>query len=154
MAVVSMSAALGDKETEKEYCERIVTKGGASADLAGQAYCNLGVLCEGQDEEIGYYEKSIQLKPGAFAPMYSLACAHAARQHWSQAVQSFHQAAALAADKDEKLMALKNLYRCACAIVQSDPAAATASPQDMLARLQQEMGLENFELLTQLTKRA
>lgn len=153
MAVVSTSAVLSDRETEAEYCQRIVSKGGAPADTAGQAYCNLGVLHQGKEEEIGYYQKSIALKPMAFEPVYSLACAHATRQEWILATRYFHQALALTAPSDEELLlALKNLYRCVCATIQSDPTASSMSQQDLLVRLETEMGKENFALLNKLTK--
>lgn len=153
MAVVSMSAALGDKATEEEYCRLIVDKGGASSDIAGQAYCNLGVLYEGKDEEIGYYQKSIELKPAAFAPVYSLACAYATRQQWSLAAEQFKRSLSLEAqNEEEKFQALKNLYRCSCSVIQSDPAAGSMSQQDLLGRLQEMMGKENLDLLTQKTK--
>lgn len=154
MAVVSMSAALGDSATEKSWCQRIVSVGGASRDLAGQAYCNLGVLYEGQEEEVGYFQKSVELKPTAFAPVYSLASAHAARAQWAPAVEYFQRAVSVASDDDGKFMALKNLYRCACSLIQSDPSAASTSQQELLEKLQSSMGAENFTLLQQLSKRA
>ena len=152
MGVVSMSAALGDKVTEEEYCKRIVNTSGASPDLVGQAYCNLGVLYEGKDEEIGYFQQSIAHKPAAFAPVYSLACAHATRQQWPLAVEYFKQSVPLASADDEKLMALKNLYRCACSVIQSDPSASSTSQQELLGRLQASMGTDNFELLSRMSR--
>jgi tetratricopeptide (TPR) repeat protein len=152
IAIVSMSAALGDRALEEEYCKRIVNLGGASADVAGQAYCNLGVLFEGKDEEIGFFQKSMELKPTAFAPSYSLGCAFAARKQWSSAVDAFKKSIPLSTTEDDKLMALKNLYRSACSLVQSDPSSGSTSQHDLLERLGSTMGKENFQLLREMMK--
>eukprot|EP00977_Amphora_coffeiformis_P006299 scaffold1351_cov176-Amphora_coffeaeformis.AAC.33 len=154
MAVVSMSAALGDSAMEAEYCQRVVSTGGASPDIAGQAYCNLGVLHEGKDEEMGYFQKSVELVPTAFAPVYSLASAYATRQQWPLAVEHFKRAVSAASTDDETFKALKNLYHSACSLVQSDPSAGSMSQQELLERLYAAMDKENFVQLQQRSKRA
>lgn len=153
MAVVTMSAHLGDAKTEKEFCMRIVNTDGASNDILGQAYCSLGVLNEGKDEEIGFYEKSIKYRPTSFPPVYSLGCAYATRQDWPSALKYFKDSIPLTSADDEKLQALKNLYRSAVEVVRSDPSAASCSQQELLERLHGKMGKDNFDLLASMSKR-
>ena len=153
MGIVSMSAKLGDKETETEYCKLIVNKGGASVETLGQAYNNLGVLYEGTEEEIGYFAKAVELNPNRFAPVYSLACAYATREQWTLAVDYFKQSLPLASDPDLLLQTLKHLYRCVISRMQADPASfASKSQQELMEGLQSAMGKENYDLLVQMNK--
>jgi tetratricopeptide (TPR) repeat protein len=151
LGVVFMSAAMGDYATEREYIDRIISSTGASDRIVGNAYCNLGVLCVGQDEEIACYLKSIELNPGSFAPQYSLGCAYAMRNNLADAREHFKQSVPLATDEEDRIRALKNLYRVAIQEIQTDPSAPSTSQQELMSRLATSMGGDNLQTLTSLT---
>jgi hypothetical protein len=73
MVMAQVSGREGNREAELSWYERIVSSPGAAGKALASAYCNLGVLHEGQDREIDFYKKSLELEPDAFEARFSLA---------------------------------------------------------------------------------
>ena len=139
---------------EAQWLHRIVTTPGASPQVVGKAYCNLGILAsqnenESVEDEINYYQKSLELLPDRFAPLYSLGCAYASQQQWGPSVDTFRQAVNAAETEEEEVSALKHLYRCTQHKLQQDP-TAPSSREAMMQAFTQLMGAENFQKLAAL----
>ncbi len=151
MAMAQIYAGRQDDAGEEAWYQRIIATPGASKEVAGKAYCNLGVLHAGSDKEIEYYERSLEMAPGRFPSIYSLACAYASQQNWGPAVTAFRQAIEVAdkGSNDEK-QALQNLYRVTMSKLQQDNPLGTSSREEMMTMFVAIMGQENFEKLSAL----
>ena len=140
----------GDISGEEEWYERLVSIPGGDKDLKiqAQAYCNLGILNQGKEKEIGYYKKSLELRPNAFSPLFSLASAYANRQKRELALELFHKAMRIAApNTKQESETLTNMYKVSIGIVGDSP---SSSQQEMMQRLIGLMGQENFDKLAAL----
>jgi len=152
MSVLAQAAAAqGNRGEEESWYRRMVDTPGIDKETAASAYCNLGVLKEGQPEEIGLYEKALELLPANFQPRYSLGSAHAGQKDWKQAAESFRMAVSLATldeNLEGKSQALASLYRVALLLIQSERQNGSAlQNQEMMERLYNVMGKENYERL-------
>lgn len=143
-------SALGEQTLEELLYRRIVATPGASDKMLASAYCNLGVLYEGKEEEIGFYLQSLKYRPDAFAAQYSLACAYASQEQWQDSVTAFRRAIELAPSEEDRSKTLQPLYMSAAKVVQADLVARqeAAPPRDvMIQRFQELMGVENYNQL-------
>jgi len=156
VALMMLAASTGDQELETQYAHRVIDSGVAPQKSLAQAYCNLGVLAAGADEEIGYYLKALALAPTRFAPRYSLACAYATRHEWELACESFVQALELPDPSDvtpqQKWQTLQNLYKATAIRVQAEvQAGSLANNRDaMMTRFQDIMKKQHFDELLAL----
>jgi tetratricopeptide (TPR) repeat protein len=149
MAMAQACAGKQDDVGEEAWYQRIVATPGASNELAGKAYCNLGVLHAGSPKELEYYEKSLALVPDKFAPNYSLACSYASKQDWDPAIVIFRKAIDVAEDgSDDEKQALQNLYRCVMGKLQRDDPSGASSREEMMQRFMEIMGQVNFDKLS------
>jgi tetratricopeptide (TPR) repeat protein len=148
MVMAQVCAGKNDNSGEEEWYQRIVSTPGASPSVAGKAYCNLGVLHEGTDQEIVYYEKSLELVPDSFPPYFSLGCAYASKQNWGPAIQAFRKAIDAAEDKsDDQSQALQNLYRVTMGKLQNQSPTGPSSKEEMMKNFTELMGEENYQRL-------
>lgn len=149
MAMAQACAGKKDDAGEEAWYQRLVSTPGTSKELAGKAYCNLGVLHAGSPKEIQYYEKSLSLVPDKFAPNYSLACSYATQQDWDLAIVIFRKAIDVAEDgSDDEKQALQSLYRCVMGKLQRDDPSGASSREEMMQRFMEIMGQENFAKLS------
>lgn len=154
MIMAQVGAAQRDQEAELSWYELIISTPGAANKTLASAYCNLGVLHEGQDQEMEYYRKSLALEPETFAPRYSLASTYASRKQWTAAVQEFRAALAYGkgTEKEER-QALQSLYRVAVEKIRSDFPQGLSSREAMLEKFQEIMGQENYNKLAATAKK-
>ena len=151
MAMAQACAGKQDNAGEEAWYQKLVSMPGTSKDLAGKAYCNLGVLYAGSPKEIEYYEKSLALAPDKFAPNFSLACSYASKQDWDPAIDAFRKALDVAKEgSDDEKQALQNLYRCVMGKLQRDNPSGASSREEMMQRFVEIMGPENFEKLSSM----
>jgi tetratricopeptide (TPR) repeat protein len=164
MGLATASGSFGDAATEERYYRQIVSTPGANPNVVASAYCNLGVLHQGEASEIEYYQKCLELLPQNYAARYSLACAHASRKEWPEAISSFQQAIAVLkldsivstddsndcndSQSAKLLTALQSLYTATAHWLQSQPPPATR--EEMLQRFQEAMGVDNYNQLVAL----
>lgn len=148
MGMAQACSGQGDRDGEQEWYQRLVTTPGVADKTAAAAYCNWGVLNEGSDKEISFYEKGLELEPDHFTLRFSLASAQAAQKSWPQAAENFRMALDLCkSDPQMQSQALAALYRVAVIMVQSEFQANPASQAAMLERLQTIMGKDNYAQL-------
>ena len=139
MLLAQVCAGVGTKDGEASWYERIVTVPDASKETIASAYCNLGTLREGTDQEMEYYMKALELVPNHYQSRYSLGAAYASRNEWEMAATHFRLAVPLT---DDKALVLTSLYKVTLKVVQSEPTQAA-----MMDRMQQVMGMDNYQLL-------
>lgn len=154
--LVMAQAHAGERNTQGEtkWYETIVSCGGASDKSKASAYCNLGVLHQGEPQEIEYYKKALALKPEIFEPRYSLACAYAVQKQWAEAVDEFRAALSTGGgSEDEQLQAVKNLYRVAMEKIKTIHPQGVASREEMMQLFSEIMGQGNFDRLAASNKK-
>jgi tetratricopeptide (TPR) repeat protein len=154
--LVQVCSMQGDKQGEEEWSRRIVETPGVSDKLAASTYCNLGILKEGQDEEIEWYERALQVDPSLFSAQYSLACAYAERKQLEQAIESFRLAIDVArqTSRPELQDTLKTLYRVVVGVAQAEAQRGELTTQEaMMERIQTLMGRENYAELAASARR-
>ncbi|GKZ01036.1 hypothetical protein MPSEU_001055000 [Mayamaea pseudoterrestris] len=146
--MAQVCCAHGDRQSEEKYYRKLIDIPRAKSTALSTAYCNLGVLYEGKDEEIQYYQKALDAMPSAFAPRYSLACCYAGRKQWDKACEAFRTAVDDADSPESTSKALRALYQAASNWIRSDQqGAASLSRELMVERFQQIMGLKNYNKL-------
>jgi tetratricopeptide (TPR) repeat protein len=148
MAMAEVCSEQQDTRAEATGYERVVSTPGASPATMGKAYSNLGVLHEGSEEEIEFYEKAIELIPERFVPRYSLGCAYATKKDYDAAIRHFRQAVEVA-DQEQQTQALQILYRVASLKFQAD-GIAPSSREAVVEKFRQMMGFENYERLASM----
>jgi tetratricopeptide (TPR) repeat protein len=141
-------------EEEKQWYHRILSTPGVSNTIAASAYSHLGAQYEGNDEEIFYYRKALELLPTNVPVRYSLGCALAAKSDWKAAAECFRFVAENVDDEYEnedgsnlKLLALKNLYVMAVRHVQQEFLEQQPSPDVIMQAIQDMMGADNYRQL-------
>lgn len=151
MGVAQCAASLGDRTKEEEYFQRIINTPGAKPKILAQAYCNLGVLCNGSDKELFCFQSSLELVPDSFAARYSLGCAYAHREMWEQAVETFKIALSHVGSEDaeNKSKSLNSLYTAVMHYLQARQSVdgVPSSQEEMTKRFQDVMGEENFQAM-------
>jgi thioredoxin-like negative regulator of GroEL len=149
MGMAQACSALGDRDDEEQWYQRLVNTPGVPDKLAAAAYCNWGILHEGSDNEIAFYGKGLELAPDHFTLRFSLASAQAGRKNWPDAAENFKLAVDSigASDPQKQSQALAALYRVAVNMVQSEFQASPTSQAAMLERIQSIMGKENYARL-------
>jgi tetratricopeptide (TPR) repeat protein len=145
MALAQMCSQQGKTDEECKWYERIISTPGASKVVVASACSNLGALKEGKDEEIQLYRKALDLVSNNFQIRYSLGSALGAKEEWAAAAHAFRLAVESAEDEDMQLKSLKNLYTVAVKQIQQE--TPPASREEMIEKLQQIMGLENYNRL-------
>jgi len=144
-------AGMGDTQKERETLERIVVTPGVSNRALAQAYCNLGILHVGQNDELEFFEKSIQAEPDNLPARHNLGNAFARRHEWDKAVEVFRQVVTEFTETNEqKFTYLKMLYQVATAKLREDNTANTRD--EMMAQLASTMGEENLTNLMAMQK--
>jgi tetratricopeptide (TPR) repeat protein len=147
MVMAQACAGQGDHQGEQAWYERLVSTPGASSEVAGKAFCNLGVLHEGTEKEIEFYEKSLQVLPDSFPTSYSLGCAYASQKDWDSAVAAFRKAVQAATNTEDESQALQSLYRVTAGKMQQDQPTGASSREEMIQQFMDIMGQENYENL-------
>jgi tetratricopeptide (TPR) repeat protein len=147
MVMAQACAGQGDRPGEQAWYERLVSTPGASPKVAGKAFCNLGVLHEGTEKEIEYYEKSLQVLPNSFPTRYSLGCAYASQKDWGSAVAAFRKAMQAAKNTEDESQVLQSLYRVTAGKMQQDQPTGATSREEMIKQFIDIMGQENYEKL-------
>jgi tetratricopeptide (TPR) repeat protein len=149
MAMAQICTGRHDNAGEEAWLQRIISTPGASKEVAGKAYCNLGVIYADTEKEVEYYEKSLELAPDRFPSLYSLGCAYASQQKWDSAVSAFRKAIDVADDgSDDEKQALANLYRVTMAKLQHENRSGTSSREEMMKMFMDVMGEANFRKLS------
>lgn len=146
MALAQACSGMGDAAGEEACYQSVIQTDTAAPKVIASAYCNLGVLHQGQPEEVEYYRKSLECVPDNFEPQFSLACAYASQQQWPEAVQAFRTAIDLTADKEFSVKALQALYKASMNLIRSD-SSQPATREAMMARFHEVMGLDNYSRL-------
>jgi tetratricopeptide (TPR) repeat protein len=148
MALAQVCNVLGDRDDEVRHYQRVLDTPGTQPRVRASAYCNLGVLHEGDDLEIECYQKALELRPDGFQARFSLASALASREQWSDAARHFRIAldASTNAPAEHAAQALELLYVAAVRQMQSsnDP---PQSQQEGTERIQGIMGEANYAKL-------
>ena len=139
-----------DSAGEEAWYQRIVTTPGASSKVIGKAYCNLGVLHEGTDQEIDYYQKSLEFVSD-FTPNFNLGVAYASRKDYDPAVSSFRRAIETTEEKsDEQSQALQYLYRVTMGKLQKENPSGPSSREEMMKLFVEIMGEQNYQRMAAL----
>jgi tetratricopeptide (TPR) repeat protein len=146
MALAQLCNQQGDRAGEESFYEKVLATPGTQARVRASAYCNLGVLHEGDESEIECYLRSLALRPDYFQARYSLASALASRERWLEAVEHFRAAVEMeGAPPEHAVQGLGLLYRAAVMHLQStDP---PRSQQEAMERVKSLMGAENYARL-------
>jgi tetratricopeptide (TPR) repeat protein len=159
----TVASHLGDVNKEKLYYYEIIGVPDAKATIKASAYCNLGVLHQGEESEIDFYRRSLRLKANNFSAMYSLACALASRKEWPEAIDTFknsleilndmsmHDDATIKSENEReasRMKALRSLYTSIVHYLKQESTLNSSTTQgDMMLRFKDIMGHENFALL-------
>jgi tetratricopeptide (TPR) repeat protein len=147
MALAQLCNLRGDTNGEERQYQRVLATPGTQPRVRASAYCNLGVLHEGDDLEIEYYQKALELRPDGFQARFSLASALASREQWSDAVRHFRRALDVPdAPPEHAAQALELLYVAAVKQLQSSTDPPT-SQQEAAERIQGIIGAENYAKL-------
>eukprot|EP00536_Pseudo-nitzschia_multiseries_P012656 jgi/Psemu1/320302/estExt_fgenesh1_pm.C_4970005 len=139
---------MGDTEKEKEILERITHAPGVANRVLGQAYCNLGILNAGADDELSYFAKSIEVEPNSLPALHNLGNALARRKQWDKAVGVFRLVLAdfvAESDGDNRHKYLKMLYQVATAKLRE--LGTAKDQQEIMEQLASTMGKENLDQL-------
>lgn len=154
-AMLSMAEVcnkLDDRAAEEAYFHRVVATPGANKKALATAYSNLGVLYEGQDAEIEYYQRSIECVNDSFVPHYSLGAAYACRKEYERAIASFRRAVTLAPTPERETQALQSLYKVCVLVLQENP-PPSGGQQEMMQQFVALMGQENYQKLAASARR-
>jgi tetratricopeptide (TPR) repeat protein len=147
MALAQLCNLRGDRDGEERQYQRVLVTPGTQPRVRASAYCNLGVLHEGDDVEIEYYQKALELRPEGFQARFSLASALASREQWSDAVEHFRRALNVPdAPSEHAAQALELLYVAAVKQLQSSNDPPT-SQQEAADRIQGIIGAESYATL-------
>jgi tetratricopeptide (TPR) repeat protein len=145
-----------EDDDEENWYRRIVQNPSATPTQLASAYCNLGVLHEGREDEVQLYQTSLEHDSSNFATWYSLACALAAQQHHEPAAHAFRQALDRIGDEDteehHQSQVLHALYRSAVAQLRQQPPNRFSSQQETIEELKRIMGEGNYHLLAAMTR--
>ncbi|KAL7560637.1 hypothetical protein ACA910_001321 [Epithemia clementina (nom. ined.)] len=166
VALLMLAAQLGDTDKERLYAHRILQAPSAPPSALAKAYCNLGVLSAGTNDEIPYYQQALAHDPTRFAPRYSLACAYASQHEWQNALTEFrHALAVLTPDEldheEKRVQTLKQLYVAAARQIQVENNQSSSSSGDepkyktqdqVMQRFGELMGEDHFQTLLALPK--
>ena len=168
MMSATIAAHRGDHDTERRYYQTIIEIPDVKPSIKASAYCNLGVLHQGEELELEYYRQSLKHQPKTFAATYSLASALASRKQWSEAIALFRQAIVDLNEDDDnhndsptattrrqnRRQALQSLYTATmqCIKEQQDVSPTITSREGMMQQFQEIMGVENFQELQSLAK--
>jgi tetratricopeptide (TPR) repeat protein len=146
--MAQVCCSLGDRQLEETHYKKLIEIPKAKPTALSTAYCNLGVLYEGKDEEVDFYSKALQVLPNAFAPRYSLACCYASRHQWNNACEAFRKAVDDADSPENADKAVRALYQAASNWIRSEHQDATSlSREALIERFQAIMGQENYNRL-------
>ena len=152
-ATIALNA--GDVNEESRCYQEIIDIPDAKPSIKASAYCNLGVLHQGEELELEYYRQSLVWQPKTFSATYSLASALASRKEWKDAIELFRQSIVdlnVNSARDAKdnahnrRKALRSLYTATMQFIkeQQDLAPTEISANEMLQKFQDIMGIENF----------
>jgi len=150
MNIMAQSMAkTGNVAEEDKWYQHIISTPGICKKVHASACCNMGVLREGSDEEISYYQKSLEILPDYQPAMHSLGSAHASRQEWNEAVKAYQMVLeTFEGEKEDRLDILRLLYKVAVQKIRQEGGANMSSREGMVRRLNELMGAENYKLLT------
>jgi tetratricopeptide (TPR) repeat protein len=147
MALAQLCNVRGNRSGEERHYQRVLMTPGTQPRVRASAYCNLGVLHEGDDLEIEFYKKALELRPEGFQARFSLASALASREEWSDAVEHFRRALNVPdAPPEHAAQALELLYVAAVKQLQSSNDPPT-SQQEAAERIRGIIGAENYATL-------
>ena len=95
-----------------------------------------------------YYRKALGIKPDLYAARYSLGCAYASNEQWTQAAQEIRAALGYGTDsEDQEMQAIKALYTIAGQKIRQDHPQGVASREETVVYFKKIMGSENFDKL-------
>jgi tetratricopeptide (TPR) repeat protein len=165
MALAQAHAGLGNGQAEEDTYQTMIrtpANGSNYNKVMASAYCNLGVLHEGEPVEVEYYQKSLAYLPDNFQARYSLGSAYASRSQWPEAVQAFREAIDRCSASDSVVgggteqgnadvdadvaKALQSLYKVAMQMIRSS-SAPPQSREEMMQCFQNVMGADNYDRL-------
>jgi tetratricopeptide (TPR) repeat protein len=149
---------LGDSQKEASCYQDIIDIPDAKPSIKASAYCNLGVLHQGEDLELEYYRQSLICQPRTFSATYSLASALASRKHWKDAIELFRQAIEDLNDGPNaqaneaglnRRKALRSLYTATMQFIKEEQELSLKkmSHNEMMQYFQNIMGIHNFKEL-------
>lgn len=155
MMSATIASNTGEIDEERRCYLEIIDIPDAKPSVKASAYCNLGVLHQGEEIELEYYRQSLICQPKTFSATYSLASALASRKKWKDAIELFRQSIVdlndssnrhtneLAASRSKVLLAL---YTATMQFIkeQQDLTPVAISTSEMLEKFQEIMGIENF----------
>jgi tetratricopeptide (TPR) repeat protein len=147
-----LCASEGRFKKEAEWHRRVLVSPGLPTETAASAYCNLGVALGevgNGEEELAMYEKALDLDPHMFQAMFSMGSYLANHGSLDRAVATFRTLVDLPAiDHEQKMRALKLLYKAAVMVFRSNPGSSPIPPDQVPAKLKELMGGENFDILS------
>ena len=149
-AILTMAQAcrgLHDVDGEEYWYRRAIQTPGVSNEQAASAYLNLGLLKEGTDEEVTLYEKGLELSPNHYQLRYTMASVLALQKQFEEAARHYRVAVETSTGEEHN-KALQLLYRSASMALQNDDSATRPTTrEEMMERLQEIMGTENYQTL-------
>ena len=145
-SIAQCYANLGETEKEKEILNRIIVAPGVSNRVICQAYCNLGIMHNGEENELMYYENSLKADPDNLPALHNLGSAYAKRQEFDKSIDVFKKVVSDLAHTDEdKLTYLKMLYQVVGAKLKRE--STVSSREEMMAQFSLTMGEQNLKQL-------
>mmetsp|Transcript_7734 Transcript_7734/g.8835 ORF Transcript_7734/g.8835 Transcript_7734/m.8835 type:complete len:574 (-) Transcript_7734:394-2115(-) len=149
MNIMAQSMAkTGNVAEEDKWYQRILSTPGLCKKVHALAYCNMGILREGSDDEISYYQKSLEILPDYQPAIQSLGSAYASRKEWDEAAKAYRMVLeSFEGKKEDRLDTLRLLYKVAIQKIRQG-GGNMSSREQMVQQLNELMGFENYELLT------
>lgn len=146
-AIAICYANLGETEKEKDILNRIIEAPGVSNRVICQAYCNLGIMHTGEENELFYYEKSLEADPENLPAHHNLGSAYAKRHEWDKSIGVFRKIVSELAESDQdKSNYLKMLYQVVGSKLKHEDASLN-SREEMMAHFSNLMGEDNLKQL-------
>jgi tetratricopeptide (TPR) repeat protein len=161
MMSATIASNVGDFDKEEQLYQDIIIIPDAKPSVKASAYCNLGVLHQGEELELRYYRQSLMCQPKTFSATYSLASALASRKRWSETIPLLKQLLLDLNDRQNndtkpqhdvatsRSKSLRLLYTATMQLIkeQEDGTSNATSQDDVLRKFQDIMGQENFNEL-------
>jgi tetratricopeptide (TPR) repeat protein len=158
MMSAMIASNMGDTNREARCYQEIINIPDAKPSVKASAYCNLGVLHQGEELELEYYRQSLICQPKTFSAMYSLASALASRKRWKDSIELFRQAIEVLNSCPDKQSnetalnrhkALRSLYTATMQFMKDrqNSLTSTMSRDEMIQCFQDTMGEDNFKEL-------
>ena len=154
-AIAICHANLSETEEEEEILNHIIVAPGVSNRVLCQAYCNLGIMHAGEENELVYYENAQKADPESLPAMHNLGSLYARRKEFDNAIGIFKKVVKdLAQTSEDKMNYLKMLYQVVGAKLQQIDTGVKMSQEEMMVQFSELMGEENLKQLMVMQQQA